>query len=138
MSSSAPLATADGLAAELTAELKDHSYGLRSFTTPAPCHEDDRGSGSGSGPKASAAVELLEGIHMTVVLDASGYTAAGAEDTMATSTFETLTGLLAAVSSEFSSAMHKCVSDKLIQAMAADSRLVPEEDFESDEANHSS
>ncbi|KAJ1661647.1 hypothetical protein IW140_006556 [Coemansia sp. RSA 1813] len=119
--SSAPLATADGLVAELQAELKDHAYGLQSFTTP--CHE----GAASSGPQASAAVVLLEGVQVTIVLDASGYTVAnGGEKRFAGTTFETLTGLLAAVSAEFNGAMHRCLSAKLIQAMDADDRLKPD------------
>ncbi|KAJ2400392.1 hypothetical protein GGI23_002064 [Coemansia sp. RSA 2559] len=123
--SSASLTTSDGWVAELRAELKDHEYGLRSFSSPE----------GGSGPQqASAAVELLEGVHVTVVLDAAGYTVADSSDEERRSavgrTFETLTGLLAAVSAGFNNAMHQSLSAKLIQAMADDSRLVPDTDEE--------
>ncbi|KAJ1797934.1 hypothetical protein LPJ59_002822 [Coemansia sp. RSA 2399] len=120
----APLTTSAGCVAELRAELKDHEYGLRSFTALE----------GGSGPQASAEVELLEGVHVTVVLDASGYTVAGSDDEARRPsvgrTFETLTGLLAAVSAGFNSAMHQSLSAKLIQAMADDSRLAPDTDEE--------
>ncbi|KAJ1732952.1 hypothetical protein LPJ72_003131 [Coemansia sp. Benny D160-2] len=146
---SASLATAKGLAAEFSAELKDHAYGLGSFTEPQPLNNnsdnnsddnsndngDDNGDNDGHGTasqriQAGASAVLLEGDQVTIALDASGYTvtSVSSEDRnrFVGATFESFTGLLSAISPAFNDAMHRQLSEKLVQAMAADTRLVPD------------
>ncbi|KAJ2520098.1 hypothetical protein GGI11_002379, partial [Coemansia sp. RSA 2049] len=125
---SALLATAEGLAAELSAELKDHAYGLGSFTEPQPLNSnnnnnsDDNSDNDGHGTasqriRAGASAVLLEGNQVTIALDASGYTvtSVSSEDRkrFVGATFEGFTGLLSAISPAFNDAMHRQLSEKL-------------------------
>ncbi|KAJ2660542.1 hypothetical protein IWW48_002879 [Coemansia sp. RSA 1200] len=134
---SASLATAKGLAAEFSAELKDHAYGLGSFTEPQPYNNDNDSDSDNEGHstasrriQARASAVLLEGDQVTIALDASGYTvtSVSSEDRkrFVGTTFESFTGLLLTISPAFNDAMHRQLSERLVQAMAADKRLVPD------------
>ncbi|PIA17736.1 hypothetical protein COEREDRAFT_80395 [Coemansia reversa NRRL 1564] len=109
--------TKKGLLEEFSTELRDHAYGIKSYTTPVVFVEQPL--------KAESVVILLSGTKVVVALDTSGYTARSSTnsssvvsgtplDKHAKKPFETLTALLLALSPEFNQAMHNLISSRLL------------------------
>ncbi|KAJ1908867.1 hypothetical protein GGI09_006891 [Coemansia sp. S100] len=116
------ITTAAGLVAELTAELKTHTYGIHSYELPATIEF-----------KAYTTVTLLDDrASIVVALSRSGYVVTQDSDPkykrFVDMPFETLTALLSALSPAFNSAMHQALSTRLMAIAAAQQEDDDEED----------
>ncbi|KAJ2079342.1 hypothetical protein H4R24_003847 [Coemansia sp. RSA 988] len=101
--------TEKGLLEEFTIELRDHAYGIKSYTAPVVLTEQTL--------RAESVVVLLNGVEMVVALDTSGYTVRSSNNSIGTHTgkvFETLSALLLALSPEFNLAMSNLLGSRLL------------------------
>ncbi|KAJ2830809.1 hypothetical protein IWW50_000030 [Coemansia erecta] len=117
--------SADELLDEFATELRQHAYGIASYTPPEAFTQPAL--------RAESRITLLDGAVVGVELSGRGYVVVAAAQSG--QPFELLTGLLMAVSPDFQRAMHEHLCSKLLASIDADDEPAPEEPRESGPPN---